>query len=145
MWGFIYKGFSIPLLPPTKLLKFRKIQKGHKGNIYKGVIMSYVYRYTDLSDNVIKYVGIVCREGEDALSRRIEEHSYNDSWCFNKTWKIEYIKVPTKNDANALESHFIAKWETHKWFNIKKKHDGLLSFIKCDFKWIVEKEALFVK
>ena len=61
--------------------------------------MNYVYRYIDKADNIIKYIGIVCRDTENALERRIYEHANNDSWCQGKSWKIEYITVPTKNDA----------------------------------------------
>ena len=106
--------------------------------------MNYLYRYIDLADNVIKYVGIVCRCTEDALWKRIEEHSKNDMWCFDKTWRIEYIEMPTRNDVYSLESHFIAKWETYKWFNKAKQHFGLLSFIKDDFEWKVAENELFV-
>lgn len=98
--------------------------------------MNYVYRYIDTADNNIKYIGIVCRDTEDALEKRIYEHSYMDEWCQGKTWRIEYITVPTKNDAHALEGHFIALYGTSKYFNKSKTTLGLLSFVKRDFKWI---------
>ena len=75
--------------------------------------MNYIYRYIDTADNIIKYIGIVCRDTENALEKRIYEHSYLDSWCHGKSWKIEYITVPTKNDAHALEGHFIALYGTN--------------------------------
>ena len=99
--------------------------------------MNYVYRYIDKADNIIKYIGIVCRDTENALDKRIYEHSYNDSWCQGKSWKIEYITVPTKNDAHALEGHFIALYGTNRWYNKAKTTLGLLSFVKNDFKWNV--------
>ena len=37
--------------------------------------MNYVYRYIDKADNIIKYIGIVCRDAEKALEKRIYEHS----------------------------------------------------------------------
>ena len=99
--------------------------------------MNYVYRYIDTADNIIKYIGIVCRDTENALERRIYEHANNDSWCHGKTWRIEYITVPTKNDAHALEGHFIALYGTNKWYNKAKTTLGLLSFVKNDFEWNV--------
>ena len=107
--------------------------------------MKYVYRYTDLSDGIIKYVGIVCRKCEDGLQRRIKEHAQNDVWTFNKSWKIEYIEVETLNDAHSLESHFIAKYNTSDWYNIQSAKEGLLSFINDDFEWKVAEECLMVE
>ena len=98
--------------------------------------MNYIYRCIDKADNIIKYIGIVCRDTENALEKRIYEHSYNDSWCQGKSWKIEYITVPTKNDAHALEGHFIALYGTNRWYNKAKTALGLLSFVKNDFEWI---------
>ena len=98
--------------------------------------MNYVYRYIDKADNIIKYIGIVCRDTENALEKRIYEHSYLDSWCHGKSWKIEYITVPTKNDAHALEGHFIALYGTNRWYNNAKTTLGLLSFVKNDFEWV---------
>lgn len=98
--------------------------------------MNYVYRYIDKADNIIKYIGIVCRDTENALEKRIYEHSYNDSWCHGKTWRVEYITVPTKNDAHALEGHFIALYGTNRWYNKAKTTLGLLSFVKNDFEWV---------
>lgn len=99
--------------------------------------MNYIYRYIDTADNIIKYIGIVCRDTENALEKRIYEHSYLDSWCQGKSWKIEYITVPTKNDAHALEGHFIALYGTNRWYNKAKTTLGLLSFVKNDFEWNV--------
>ena len=55
--------------------------------------MAYVYRYTDLSDGIVKYVGVVWSENR-TLSQRIREH-FNDKWCKGKKWKIEFIKLET--------------------------------------------------
>lgn len=101
--------------------------------------MNYIYRYIDTEDNIIKYIGIVCRDTENALEKRICEHSNNDAWCQGKTWRIEYITVPTKNDAHALEGHFIALYGTKKWYNRAKTELGILSFVKNEFCW----ETLF--
>ena len=58
--------------------------------------------------------------------------------------KIEYIEVPTKNDAHALESHFITKHNTCEWYNEKKISMGLLSFLNVDFKWNLLESELYV-
>ena len=107
--------------------------------------MAYVYKYTDLADNIVKYVGIVCRDNESAMELRLKEHIYNDVWMQGKHWRLEYINVATNNDASALEAHFIAKYETAKWYNSTKDKLGLLSFVKdCDFDWQVYKNDIYV-
>lgn len=103
--------------------------------------MTCVYRYTDLSDGIIKYVGLVCRRGNNSLEKRLIEHDRNDSWCWDKEWKVEYLPLETANDANALESHFIAEYETCKWHNKTKRKIGKLSFIKDDFEWIIHNKC----
>lgn len=109
--------------------------------------MNYVYRYTDLADGIIKYVGIVCRASDDdsVLLRRFYEHKNNDWWMQGKTWKIEYIQVPTKNDAISLEGHFVAKYNTKKWYNTSKTNLGMLSFLNIDFEWTVLKDSIYVE
>lgn len=107
--------------------------------------MNYVYKYTDLTDGIIKYVGIVCRKSENALQKRIKEHSESDSWLFEKSWKIEYIEVETKNDANALEAHFIAKYGTDEWYNSSKTKLGILTCINDNFDWKIAEPSLFVE
>lgn len=107
--------------------------------------MSYVYRYIDLSDNEIKYVGVVCRNSENGMETRLQEHLDNDVWLQGKKWKIEYIQVPTKGDALALEGHFIAKYKTDEWYNHAKTTYGLLSFIDDSiFDWKVFKNEIYV-
>ena len=106
--------------------------------------MTCVYRYTDLSDGIIKYVGLVCRSGDNALEKRLIEHDRDDSWCWDNKWKVDFLELETVNDANALESHFIAEYETYNWHNKNKKKIGKLSFIKNDFKWITHNECRVV-
>ena len=109
--------------------------------------MNYVYRYIDLADNIIKYIGIVCRDNadSDSLERRFKEHSNSDWWTMGKTWRVEYIEVPTRNDAHALEGHFIAKYNTGEWYNFSKTHLGLLSFLNTNFEWKVLLDNVYVK
>ena len=97
--------------------------------------MAYVYRYTDLSDGIIKYVGVVWSENR-TLSQRIREH-LNDKWCKGKKWKIEFIKLEgqSRTDAEYLESHFISLFGTDKYFNTRKAGWGISSIIKGTFNW----------
>lgn len=105
--------------------------------------MNCVYRYTDVEDNIIKYIGITCREDENGVMKRFEEHRKCDLWCSGKHWKIEYITVPTKGDAHALEGHFIALYETNKWYNRSKADYGLISFLNIDFEWTLLKNDVW--
>lgn len=83
--------------------------------------MAYVYRYTDLSDGIIKYVGIVWSENR-TLEQRIKEHR-KDKWYQGTQWKIEFISenIQSRTDAEYLESHFISLFGTDKYFNTKKE------------------------
>ena len=69
--------------------------------------MGVVYRYIDLNDNNIKYVGIVW-SGNRTLKQRVEEHYNNDSWCDRGHWRIEYVlrDVNTRTDAEYLEENY---------------------------------------
>ena len=101
--------------------------------------MGYVYRYTDLKDNKIKYVGIVYGETR-SLGRRIYEHRLYDEWCKNNNYKIEYIKMPihTRTDVEFLESHFISLYGTDKYFNIRKKGWGVSNLVSYEeTEWIL--------
>lgn len=98
--------------------------------------MAYVYRYTDVKDGIIKYVGIVTAEGR-TLSERISEHSKLDEWTKGKKWKIEYLEVANKTDAEFLESHFISLFHTYNFYNVKKSNWGTSSIsFSIDAEWI---------
>lgn len=98
--------------------------------------MPYVYKYTDKTDGIVKYVGIVCRQGDNALLKRLKEHSATDNWAISHNWKVEYLEVKTKGDAHALEGHFIAFYKSYEWFNKAKSDYGLLSFVDGNtFEW----------
>lgn len=87
--------------------------------------MGIVYRYTDLSDNTIKYIGIVW-SGNRTLEQRVNEHKKNDSWCQDRAWKIEYLKknITSRTDAEYLEAHYVNKFGTDAYFNIHKSGWG---------------------
>ena len=87
--------------------------------------MAIVYRYIDLRDNIIKYVGIVWANNR-TLDDRIREHSANDFWCKGGYWKVEYLNRDIQNrmDAELLEAHYIGKFDTGKWYNTYKSSWG---------------------
>lgn len=89
--------------------------------------MGVVYRYTDLNDNRIKYVGIVW-SGNRTLKQRVEEHYKNDSWCDKGHWKIEYVlrEINTRTDAEYLEAHYTNKFRDpeYEWFGKTKLNWG---------------------
>lgn len=88
--------------------------------------MAYVYRYIDLADNIIKYVGIVWSDNR-TLKKRIMEHAQNDTWCRNRKWRIEYITedITNRSEAEAFESHYISLFETDKYYNYAKADWGI--------------------
>ena len=84
--------------------------------------MFYVYKYKDLDDGVVKYIGIT-----DNLDRRISQHKKEGGFLGHR-WDICYLQVPTKSDAESLEAHFIAVYNTHLFLNKAKAQWGQLSF-----------------
>lgn len=100
--------------------------------------MAYVYRYTDMSDNIIKYVGIVWSNNR-SLRQRIKEHELYDEWCKNKLWKIEFLTedIDTRTDAEYFESHYISLFKTDRYYNIKKANWGVSSFLPTRDNWQV--------
>ncbi|MDT4370609.1 hypothetical protein RO865_17705 [Blautia faecis] len=106
--------------------------------------MGCIYRYTDLSDDVIKYVGIIWSENR-SLKQRIEEHYRQDEWCKNKEWKIEYIEenIKTRTDAEYLESHYIALFHTDNWYNKNKAGWGISNLLPDRDRWILYDEEKY--
>lgn len=97
--------------------------------------MAYVYRYTDLSDGIIKYVGIVWSRNR-TLEQRINEHK-REEWHFGKSWKIEFIceDIETRTDAEYFESHYISLFKTDRWFNKSKSDWGTSGFLPVKSEW----------
>lgn len=109
-----------------------------KNTGYKAVNTGYVYKYTDLNDNIIKYVGIVWSPNR-TLKQRVNEHFKYDSWCKNKKWKIEYIEknINTRTDAEYFEAHYVSLFHTDKWYNEKKSGWGISSYLPTREDWII--------
>lgn len=98
--------------------------------------MGFVYKYTDVEDKIVKYVGIVWSENRTLL-QRIREHQMYDDWCNGKQWKIEYLNIDNKTDCEGLEAHFIALYNTGEWYNKGKTNWGIsnvYSMIKWEWK-----------
>lgn len=93
---------------------------------------SCVYRYVDTTDNVVKYVGIVHKS---KLEKRLLAHANNDKWALNGCWRVEYFECENRSEAEAFESHLIALYETHKYYNKAKTNWGLNRFLPDVEKW----------
>ena len=91
-----------------------------------------VYRYIDKKDGIVKYVGIVYKQ---SLQKRIQDHLYNDEWCKNGNWKIEYFECETKSEVEAFEAHLIALYKTEKYFNKVKSGWGINRFLPDVENW----------
>lgn len=89
--------------------------------------MAFVYRYTDNTDGIVKYIGI--SRNSETFKRRIKQHETDDVGKASKSWKIDYIVTKTMCDAQSLEGHFIAYYETYNYLNKAKCDWGLLSYI----------------
>ena len=74
------------------------------------------------------------------FKNRIKSHK-RDPWYKNGQWVIEYRKVDTKTDAEALEGHFIHKYGTTAYYNTAKANWNELSFIDRAFFWTEYKES----
>lgn len=102
--------------------------------------MGFLYRYIDLEDNIIKYVGIVKHGNKiGKLKNRIYTHHSLDEWAKNGQWKIEYLKrdIQSRTDVECLEAHYIALYGTDKYYNQRKSGWGLCSFVdSTDDEWI---------
>lgn len=97
----------------------------------------YVYRYTDKTDGIIKYVGIVYGKTRE-LAQRINEHK-KDRWYKNGDWQIDYFSnlLSSRADCEIWESHLIAKYKTFKWYNKAKKEWGKCQYLEAITpKWI---------
>ena len=98
------------------------VRRGKPGD-HKG---AYVYRYIDLADGIVKYVGIVHKT---ELWRRLAQHAYVDDWCKNGRWNIQYFECRNRSEAEAFESHLIALYGTGRYFNKVKSTWGINGFL----------------
>lgn len=92
----------------------------------------YVYKYIDTKDGIVKYVGLV--NPGNSLTQRVLQHK-NDDW-YRSNFKVYYIKVQSKTDAEFLESAFINHYKSYKYYNRAKDNWGASSLIDLNnFNW----------
>lgn len=80
--------------------------------------MGIIYRYVDLDDEIIKYVGTVW-SGDCTLKDKHLWHKEHDSWCKDNHWRIEYLQkdIKTRVESDIFESHYVSKFGTNEYFN----------------------------
>jgi hypothetical protein len=100
-----------------------------------------VYRYIDVTDNIIKYVGITTLK---RLAARESMHRSQDIWRCKGLWRIEYFTCNNKSEAEAFESHLIALYDTGKYYNKAKTGWGLNQYLPdIEDKWILYKHPIY--
>ena len=92
-----------------------------------------VYRYIDVSDWKIKYVGITVN---GTLVNRHKGH-IKEEWYKNGRFICEYIQVDNQSEAEAIESHLIALYDTGKYFNKAKTGWGINKYLPNEYNWKV--------
>lgn len=97
--------------------------------------MNCVYRFVDLEDNTVKYIGIVFGENR-TLKQRTFEHARYDDWCKEGSWKVEFFDVNSRSEAESLEGHLISLYNTGDFYNKSKSRWGVNSFFfGLQFRW----------
>ena len=89
--------------------------------------MAFVYRYFDRA--TCRYIGMVKGKTPDCLERRLKQHASRDG--FPSTWRIEYVEVSTRTDADLLESHLINECATPEFLLNKAKRTHGAITIAC--------------
>ena len=88
--------------------------------------MPYVYKYTDKTDNKVKYVGLI--KADSNFPYRFRQH-YKDWWHSEGDWSISYTEVSSRTDAEALEAHLIEYYKTTQFYNRAKTGWGLSKYL----------------
>lgn len=97
--------------------------------------MPIVYRYTDLNDNIVKYIGIITSKSKTrTLEDRLKEHRTKHEWAHGN-FSIDYIIVDSRTDAEAFESHFITYYQTYNYYNKAKSDWGLSVYLPNKVNW----------
>lgn len=98
--------------------------------------MEYVYKYTDVDNDKVIYVGRTTD-----LSGRFLQHA-KEPWTKENNFRCEYIEVNNRTESEALEGHFIELYGTSKdrgGRNTKKAGWGLMSFAP-EVEWLTMDE-----
>ena len=100
-----------------------------------------VYRYVDVENNKIVYVGIA---GKGTMKQRMHCHKSFDEWSEKHSMKIEYFECDNKSEAEAFESHLISLYGTDKYYNKYKSGWGINRYLPdVEDKWMVWEDAHF--
>lgn len=96
-------------------------------------IKGYIYRYVDVIEDMVAYVGIVYPG--HSLRTRINKELRDFEWIDDGVFKIEYQALDiSQTDLQALEAHLISKYGA--FYNIQKTNWGMSSFLDVDeSKW----------
>lgn len=97
--------------------------------------MGYIYRLRDLSDGIIKYVGIIW-SNDRSLQKGLSDH-YHDEWYKDKIWEIEFIDKDFKNrhDAEIIKTHYILLLGTNRYYNKWMANNVSDTFV-ANHRWI---------
>ena len=90
--------------------------------------MPYVYRYTDLNDGFVKYIGI--SKNEFTLQRRMKNHPFDSNPMYS--WQKDYFETASQVDAEAWEAHLITEYKTYVWLNKAKSNWGKSEHLDAD-------------
>ena len=103
--------------------------------LYKAVVLERcsniyyaVYRYVDLEDNHVEYVGIV---NTGSLYDRHYCGHMNEEWYKSGLYKCQFFQLRNRSETEAMESHLIALYGSYLYGNQNKSDWGLNSFIGC--------------
>ena len=106
-----------------------------------------IYRYRDLSDRIIKYIGIIY-SNQRTILQRVEEHNRERKFK-GISWEISYIIYEnlSRTDAEYLESHYISLFHTDEWLNSTKRGWGLGAFVPIikEEDWIIFNDSSDIK
>ena len=91
-----------------------------------------VYRYTDLTDGIVKYIGIVHKGN---LKKRLLQHTLQDDWYLNGVWVVDYFECDTRSEAEAFEAHLIAYYKTGEYYNRAKIKWGINKYLPDTDGW----------
>lgn len=92
----------------------------------------YVYKYVDIKDQKVKYVGKTTN-----INKRIKDHE-RDKWFLNSTYDIYYIECNTKADMDCLETYFIGYYGSCEYYNVAKNWGNVTLNLTIDEnQWIL--------
>lgn len=105
--------------------------------------MALVYRYVDINDETVKYVGIVWGENR-TIDQRIAEHK-KDYWYPFGSWRVEILneQIDTRAEAESIETHLISLYQTDRYYNVRQARYGVNKFFPSfDDKWVVYQKGI---